>query len=296
MSPQPIRFHTRVCAGQQESGSVCISTRGNDGAITFRDWHPAGVIEYGYAAPDPLHPETVYGAGRTEVSRYDSVTGQVQNVTPLPLKKKDFRGDRTEPILFSPVDPHTLYYAANHLFRTTDYGHTWQTISPDLSQEITGQPASVPALKAEDQAKRRGAIYSVAASYKTTQTIWAGTDDGLLWITRDGGGHWSKITPPGVSAWSKIAQIDASRFADDTAYVAVNRMRIDDLHPYAFRTHDGGKTWQSIAAGLPEDAPVNAVRADPVRRRSGRCGHRLTMGSTGGLCSTTCRIRRCAIC
>lgn len=258
-------FPYQVCAGQQESGSVCISTRGNDGAITFRDWHPAGVIEYGYAAPDPLHPEIVYGAGRTEVSRYDSVTGQVQNVTPLPLKKKDFRGDRTEPILFSPVDPHTLYYAANHLFRTTDYGHTWQTISPDLSQETTGQPASLPTLKAEDQAKRRGSIYAVAASYKTTQTIWAGTDDGLLWITRDGGGHWSKITPPGVSAWSKIAQIDASRFDDDTAYVAVNRMRLDDLHPYAFRTHDGGKTWQSIAAGLPEDAPVNAVRADPVQ-------------------------------
>jgi photosystem II stability/assembly factor-like uncharacterized protein len=258
-------FPYQVCAGQQESGSVCTSTRGNDGEITFRDWHPAGVIEYGYAAPDPLHPEVVYGAGRTEVSRYNSVTGQVQNVTPLPLKKDGFRGDRTEPILFSPVDPHVMYYAANHLFRTTDYGHTWQSISPDLSQEKTGQPATLPALKADEQAKRRGAIYSVAASYKTAQTIWAGTDDGLVWITRDGGAHWSNITPPGVSAWSKIAQIDASRFDDNTAYVAVNQMRIDDLHPYAFRTHDGGKTWQPIAAGLPENAPVNAVRADPVR-------------------------------
>jgi photosystem II stability/assembly factor-like uncharacterized protein len=258
-------FPYQVCAGQQESGSVCIRTRGNDGEITFHDWHPAGVIEYGYAAPDPLHPEIVYGAGRMQVSRYDSVTGQVQNVTPLPLKKKDFRGDRTEPILFSPVEPHTLYYAANHLFRTTDYGHTWQTISPDLSQEKTGQPATLPPLKAEDQAKRRGAIYAVAASYKTAQTIWAGTDDGLVWITRDAGVHWRNITPPGIGAWSKIAQIDASRFDDNTAYVAVNRMRMDDLRPYAFRTHDGGKTWVSIAAGLPEDAPVDAVRADPVR-------------------------------
>jgi photosystem II stability/assembly factor-like uncharacterized protein len=256
-------FPYQVCAGQQESGSVCISTRGNDGEITFHDWHPAGVIEYGYAAPDPLHPEIVYGAGRTQVSRYDSVTGQVQDVTPLPLKEKGFRGDRTEPILFSPAEPHTLYYAANHLFRTTDYGHTWQTISPDLSQEKTGQPASLPALKKEDQAKRRGAIYAVAASFKTTQTIWAGTDDGLVWITRDAGAHWRNITPPGISAWSKIAQIDASRFDDNTAYVAVNRMRIDDLHAYAFRTHDGGKTWQSIAAGLSDDAPVDAVRADP---------------------------------
>ena len=259
-------FPYKVCAGQQESGSVCISTRGNDGEITFRDWHPVGIIEYGYAAPDPLHPEIIYGAGRTEVSRYNSVTGEVQNITPLPLKKAGFRADRTEPILFSPVDRKTLYYAANHLFRTTDYGQTWQMISPDLSGEKTGQPASLPSLTAAQQAERRGAIYAVAASYKTTQTIWAGTDDGLVWITRDGGAHWANITPPGVSAWSKIAQIDASRFDDDTAYVAVNRMRVDDLKPYAFRTHDGGRTWQPISAGLPENAPVNAVRADPVQR------------------------------
>ena len=258
-------FPYQVCGGQQESGSVCISTRGNDGEITFREWHPVGIIEYCYAAPDPLHPAIVYGAGRTEVSRYDSVTGEVQNITPLPMREKGFRGDRTEPILFSPVDPHVLYYAANRLFRTTDYGHTWETISPDLSQEKTGQPASVPALKPEQQDARRGVIYAVAASYKTTQTIWAGTDDGLVWITRDGGAHWTNITPPGIQPWSKIAQIDASRFDDDTAYVAVNAMRIDDMHPYAFRTHDGGKTWQPISAGLPEDAPVDAVRADPVQ-------------------------------
>jgi photosystem II stability/assembly factor-like uncharacterized protein len=258
-------FPYQVCAGQQESGSVCTSTRGNDGAITTREWHPVGIIEYGYAAPDPLHPEIVYGAGRMEVSRYDSLTGQVQNITPLPMRRPGFRADRTEPILFSPVDPHTLYYAANHLFKTTDYGHTWQLISPDLSQETTGQPRSLPALTRDQQAARRGVIYSVAASYKTTQTIWAGTDDGLIWITRDGGTNWSKITPPDVAPWSKIAQIDASRFDDDTAYVAVNRMRVDDLHPYIFRTHDGGKTWQSISTGLPEDAPVNAVRADSVQ-------------------------------
>ena len=258
-------FPYQVCAGQQESGSVCTSTRGNDGEITFRDWHPVGIIEYGYAAPDPLHPDIVYGAGRTEVSRYDMITGQVQNVSPLPMHKHGFRADRTEPILFSPVDPHTLYYAANHLFKTTDYGHTWQTISPDLSQDTTGQPPSVPALAAEQQAERRGVIYAVAASYKTTQTIWAGTDDGLVWITRDGGANWSKITPPGVSPWSKIAQIDASRFDDNTAYVTVNRLRVDDLRPYIYCTHDGGKTWQSISAGLPDDAPVNAVRADPVQ-------------------------------
>jgi len=259
-------FPYQVCAGQQESGSVCIASRGNDGEITFREWHPVGIIEYGYAAPDPLHPDIVYGAGRTEVSRYDMVTGQVQNVTPLPMHKQDFRVDRTQPILFSPVDPHTLYYAANHLFKTTDCGQTWQIISPDLSQEKTGQPRSVPALAPEQQAERRGVIYSVAASYKTTQTIWAGTDDGLVWITRDGGEQWANVTPPEVSPWSKIAQIDVSRLDDNTAYVAVNRMRLDDLRPYIYCTHDGGKTWQEISAGLPQDAPVNAVREDPLQR------------------------------
>jgi photosystem II stability/assembly factor-like uncharacterized protein len=258
-------FPYMVCAGQQESGSVCTSTRGNDGEITFHDWHSVGIIEYGYAAPDPLDPDIVYGAGRTEVSRYDMMTGEDQNVTPLPMHKKDFRADRTEPILFSPVDPHTLYYAANHLFKTTDGGKTWDTISPDLSRESTAQLENLSPLKPEQLAERRGAIYAVAASYKTTQTIWAGTDDGLVWITRDGGKHWTNITPPGVTAWSKIAQIDASRFDDDTAYVAVSRLRVDDMRPYAFRTHDGGKTWQPIGARLPDGAPVNAVRADPLQ-------------------------------
>lgn len=258
-------FPYQVCAGQQESGSVCTSTRGNDGQITFRDWHPAGIIEYGYAAPDPLHPEIVYGAGRTEVSRYDAVTGQVQNVTPLPAHTKDFRADRTEPILFSPVDPHLMYYAANRLFATTDGGATWKTISPDLSVETTGHPPTVPNLTAAQVSERRGVIYSVAASYKTARTIWAGTDDGLVWITRDGGANWSRITPPGIASWSKIAQIDASRFDDDSAYIAVNRLRVDDLRPLIFRTHDGGESWDSISAGLPNDAPVNSVRADPLQ-------------------------------
>jgi photosystem II stability/assembly factor-like uncharacterized protein len=258
-------FPYQVCAGQQESGSVCTSTQGNDGEITFREWHPVGIIEYGYAAPDPLHPEIIYGAGRTEVSRYDMVTGQNQNVTPLPMRGKDVRADRTEPILFSPIDPHTLYYAANHLFKTTDGGQTWETISTDLSRETTPQLPNLPALTPEQLAARRGVIYAVAASYKTMETIWAGTDDGLVWITRDGGKNWTNITPPGVAPWSKIAQIDASRFDDNTAYVAVSRLRVDDLRPYAYRTHDGGKTWQPIDAGLPDDAPVNAVRADPVQ-------------------------------
>jgi photosystem II stability/assembly factor-like uncharacterized protein len=259
-------FPYKVCAGQQESGSVCISSRGNDGEITFREWHPAGIIEYGYAAPDPLHPNIVYGAGRTEVSKFDTATGQVQNITPIPTRSPEYRADRTEPILFSPVDPHLMYYASNFLFATKDYGRSWEKISPDLSREHTGQPASLAPLSEKDVAKRRGAIYSVAASFHNTTTLWAGTDDGLLWTTRDGGKNWKDITPPQLTPWSKITQISASRFDDKTAYVSVSRFRIDDLHPYLFRTHDGGATWQSIAAGLPEDSPVDTVREDTVRK------------------------------
>ncbi len=259
-------FPYRICAGQQESGSVCIASRGNDGEITFREWHPAGIIEYGYAAPDPLHPDIIYGAGRTEVSRFDSVTGQVQNITPLPLRSAEFRADRTEPILFSPVDPHVLLYATNVLWQTKDYGKNWVTISPDLTREHTGQPASLPPLPQKDQDRRRGAIYSVAASFKSANVLWAGTDDGLVWTTHDGGKNWKNITPPAMTPWSKVTQISASRFDDATAYVSVSRFRIDDLKPYIYRTHDGGATWQAIAAGLPDDSPVNVVREDPERK------------------------------
>jgi photosystem II stability/assembly factor-like uncharacterized protein len=259
-------FPYQVCAGQQESGSVCISTRGNDGEITFREWHPVGVIEYGYVAPDPLHPEIVFGAGRSEVSRYDMATGQVQDVTPIPVRDPAYRSDRTEPILFSPLDPHDLYYAANMLFETKDYGRTWTTISPDLTREHSGQPASLKPLPDKDQARRRGAIYAFAASFKSSNTLWAGTDDGLVWTTRDHGKNWKNITPPSLTPWSKITQISASHFDDNTAFVSVSRMRLDDMKPYIFRTRDSGATWEPIATGLPDGSPVDTVREDPIRK------------------------------
>ena len=259
-------FPYRVCAGQQESGSVCISSRGNDGAITFRDWHPVGVIEYGYVAPDPLDPDVIYGGGRTEVSKFHWSTGQVQNVTPIPLRSPQYRANRTEPLMFSPVDPHTLYYAANVLFKTTDGGNSWTTISKDLTREAPGVPASVGTLVPKGADKQRGVIYALAPSFKTLSTLWAGTDDGLIWITRDGGKNWTDITPKELTPWSKVTQISASHFDEQTAYASVSRLRINDLRPYIYRTHDGGKSWTLITAGLPEFGPVDTVREDPVRK------------------------------
>jgi photosystem II stability/assembly factor-like uncharacterized protein len=259
-------FPYRVCGGQQESGSVCISTRGNDGAITFRDWHPVGAIEYGYVAPDPLNPDLVYGGGRSEVSRFHWLTGEVQNVTPIPLRTPKYRTDRTEPLMFSPVDPHILYYASNVLFKTTDGGTSWQTISKDLTRENPGIPASVGNLIPQGAEKQRGVIYSLAPSYKSVNTLWAGTDDGLLWRTEDGGTNWRDITPPQLTPWSKVTQISNSHFDEQSAYVSVSRFRINDVHPYIYRTHDGGQSWKLITAGLPDFGPVDTVREDPVRK------------------------------
>ena len=259
-------FPYHVCGGQQESGSVCISSRGNDGEITFREWHPVGVIEYGYVAPDPLDPDIIYGGGRSEVSKYHISTGQVQNVTPIPLRSPKYRTDRTAPTMFSPLDPHTLYFASNVLFKTTDGGTTWQTISSDLTRENPGIPESVGKLVPKNADKQRGVIYALAPSFKNINTLWAGTDDGLIWQTSDGGKKWNDITPKELTAWSKVTQISASHFDDETAYASVSRFRINDEHPYIYRTHDGGKSWKLIVAGLPDIGPVDTVREDPVRK------------------------------
>ena len=261
-------FPYRVCSGQQESGSVCISTRGNDGEVTDREWHPVGAIEYGYVAPDPIHPDIFYGAGRNEVSRFEWETGQVQNVTPIPILGTTYRADRTQPIMFSPANPHLLFYAANMVFKTTDAGHSWETISPDLTRPHAGIPASLGNLAANDPKadKKRGAVYALAPSFKSVDTLWAGTDDGLIWVTHDGGKNWKDITPPDLIPWSKVTQIAASHFDDETAYASVSRFRMDDLRPYLYRTHDGGQTWKLITNGLPDNAPVNTVREDPDRK------------------------------
>ena len=259
------RYPYWVYGGQQESGSVGIVSRGNDGQITFRDWHPVGVEEYGYVAPDPLHPEVVYG-GR--VTRFDWTTGEVQDVSPEPVRTGMYRLVRTMPLLFSPVDPRVLYFGANVLFRTTTGGRSWETISPDLTRATYDVPNTLGAFAALDpeRGKHRGVIYTIAPSPRKAGLLWIGTDDGLIHVTHDGGRTWKNVTPEALTPWSKVALVEASPFDTLTAYAAVNRFRLDDLRPHVYRTTDGGARWVEVVDGIPAHDVVNAVREDPARR------------------------------
>jgi photosystem II stability/assembly factor-like uncharacterized protein len=254
-----------VYGGQQESGSAGVASRGNDGEITFREWHPVGAGEYAYVAPDPLNARYVYGGGMfgNNITRWDRVTGEVEEFGP----KGTFRHVRTYPVLFSPKDPHILYVGFQSVVKTGDGGKTWETISPDLSRESYDLPASVAAYPelAKTQATRRGVIYALAPSPLDVNVLWAGTDDGLIHFTRDGGKSWKNVTPPALKPWTKVSQLDASHFDDGSAYAAINSIRIDDLKPHIFRTHDNGATWTEIVRGLP-DGPINVVREDPARK------------------------------
>jgi len=258
-------FPYRVCSGQQESGSVCINSRGDDGEINFRDWHPVAAEEYGYVTPDPLDPDIVFGG---KLTRYDRRTAQAQNILPKPFRSADFRMLRTEPVIFSPVDPHILYFAANTLWKTKDGGQNWEQISPDLTRKTFDVPASVGKYRSQPTAQptQRGVIYTVAPSPLDINRIWAGTDDGLIHLTTDGGAHWTGTTPTQLTPWQKISIIDASHFDAQTAYAAINTIRLDDLRPHIYRTRDSGKSWTEIRTGIPDGETVNVVREDTQRK------------------------------
>lgn len=256
------QFPYRVYGGQQESGAIGIASRGPGGQVSFRDWGGVGADEYAYVAPDPLHPDIIYG-GR--VTRFNLKTGQTQSVTPEAVRSGQYRILRTMPLLFHPADPTMLLFATNVLWKTHDGGQRWEIISPDLSREKPDVPESIGDFRTPDLAAmpRRGVIYAVAPSPLDVQTIWAGTDDGLVHVTRDGGATWANVTPPGLRSWDKVSQVDAGHFDRQTAYLSVNAFRRDDLRPHLYRTRDGGATWTRITTGLPEDEPVNVVREDP---------------------------------
>ena len=257
-------FPYTVYGGQQESGSVGIASRSNDGSISYREWHPVGVEEYGYVAADPLDPNIIYGG---KITKHDKRTGQTQNISPEAVRSGKYRFIRTAPVLFSPIDPKTLYYAGNVLFKTTNGGMSWDIISPDLSRETWDVPENIGVYRTEEMKtmRRRGVIYTIAPSPVAINLIWAGTDDGLMHITKDGGKNWKNITPAGLKSWSKISIMEASHFDANTAYAAVNAIRLDDLKPHIFKTNDGGVTWKEIVTGLPND-PINTVKEDPKRK------------------------------
>ena len=260
-------FPYRVCSGQQESGSACVLSRSDNGRITFMDWHPVAVEEYGYVAPDPLDPDIVYGG---KVTRYDRRTGQVQNVAPRLARSPTYRALRTAPLLFSPVNPRKLYFATNTVWQTTTGGQSWQEISPDLTRTDSIVPPNVGKYSAERGATARhpGVVYTLAPSYVNENIIWAGSDDGLIHMTFDGGKTWKDVTPPALRQrpWSKISIMDASHFDTLTAYAAVNTLRLDDMRPHLYRTRDGGKTWTEIVAGIDSGAITNVIREDPKAR------------------------------
>ena len=258
-------FPYHVCSGQQDSGSVCISSRGNWGEITERDWLPVGAEEYATVAPDPLNSNLVFGG---KVSRFNWRTDQTADVAPLPLGGKNFRSLRTEPLVFSPVNPKALYFAGNTLWVTTDLGQKWKQISPDLSRKTWTDPRVLGMYRGTRPAKptRRGVIYAVSPSPLKANLIWAGTDDGLVWVTRDGGAQWTNVTPPGLKPWDKISSIDAGHFSPGAAYIAINTLRLDQMTPRLYRTENYGRTWTAINHGIADNAATDVLRQDPQDR------------------------------
>ncbi|HEY6213666.1 MAG TPA: hypothetical protein VIW45_15345, partial [Vicinamibacterales bacterium] len=261
-------FPYRVCGGQQDSGSACVDSRGNDGEITFHDWHPVNIQEYGEAAPDPKNPDLVYGSARTGVSLYNRRTGQTKQVGPDIAALGGFnRNVRTMPLEWSPVDPNVLFYAQNAVYKTIDGGAHWTRISGDLTRGDKWQmPASAGKYASAEPVSARGTITALSPSSKAIGILWAGTDDGQIQVTMDGGAAWTNVTPPAIKPWTRIFNIEAGHFDTQTAYAAANTLRIDDMHPHFWRTHDGGRTWTEINNGIAADAPANSIREDPKQK------------------------------
>jgi hypothetical protein len=271
------RFRYRIYATQQDSGSLEIPSRSRRGILSNHSWNPTAGGEAGYALPDPLDPHIVFGTDiGGSVSRYDSLTGDSQNISPYlyntfgtPLPLAHDRYPWVVPLAFSPENPHILYLGAQVLWQSDNDGESWKIISPDLTgarlPKSAGRPLPKPTLR-NATALGYGTLYSLAPSPLRLGEIWVGTTNGRVWLTRNGGHHWQQVTPSGLDPWSRIDRIQASPFSAAVAYLAVDRHRVNDDHPYIYRTTDFGRHWTLVTRGIPSNDYVHVVRADPKRR------------------------------
>jgi len=270
------QFPYHVYGAQQDNSTVAIASRTDGFGIGVRDWHEVAGCESGYIAPKPGDPDVTFaGCYGGYIGRLDRRTGQERAITVWPdnpmgwgAEGMKYRFQWTFPILASRHDKDVLYAAGNVLFRTTNEGSSWEPVSPDLTRNDKTKlgPSGGPITKDNTSVEYYGTIFALAESRRDAGVLWTGSDDGLVYVTRDGGKTWTNVTPKGMPEWSRISQIDASAHDAGTAWLAVNRYQLDDYRPYAYVTTDFGATWRSIAAGLPADAFVRVVREDPVRR------------------------------
>jgi photosystem II stability/assembly factor-like uncharacterized protein len=261
------RFPYWLTGPQQDSGAVAVPSRSNHSEISNHDWTGACAGgESGYTAPDPLHPEILFGG---TVTRCNVVTGENKDVSPeRGGQPGQYRHDWTQPLVFSQADPHTLYYANQFLYKSTNGGESWTEISQDMTREDPGAPPNLneAAIADAPKEKRRGVIYTIAPSPLRASMVWIGTDDGLIHFTNDDGKTWQNVTPSQLTSWSKVVMIDASHFDVNEAYTAVERHQLEDYEPHIYRTRDRGKTWMEITNGLPKGIYVQTVKEDPHRR------------------------------
>ncbi|HEU6452932.1 MAG TPA: YCF48-related protein [Gemmatimonadaceae bacterium] len=269
-------FPYKVCGAQQDNSTLCGPSAA-PGGITMADWHDAGGGESGYIQVRPDSTNIIYAGSYAYLSRLNTKNGQQRNIIPWPdnpmghaAKDLKYRFQWTFPILISPHDPNTLYIGSNGVFRSRNDGQSWEAISPDLTRHDPATLASSggPITKDNTSVEYYATVFAIAESPLSNGkgTIWAGSDDGLIHLTRDGGAHWTDVTPKELPPWTRISIIEASHFDLGTAYVAANRYQLDDNQPYLYKTTDFGKTWTRIDAGMARDQFTRVIREDPARR------------------------------
>jgi photosystem II stability/assembly factor-like uncharacterized protein len=257
-----------VTGAQQDSGAVAVRSRGKFAEISTRDWEPIGPGgESGYTAGDALHPGIVFG-GTGE--RWNLETNaQLTGTRPPKAKEKEpERADWTQPLVFSKADPRALYYASQFLFKSTDGAKSWTQMSGDLTRADPGIPQNLDATAAAhiDRNAKRGVVYTIAPSPLKAPMVWVGTDDGAIQLTIDDGQTWQNVTPPAMTAWSRVTMLEASHFDANVAYASVDRHQLQDFEPYVYRTRDMGKSWRRITTGLPRGVYVHTIKEDLERR------------------------------